>query len=251
MGLAGSSENEEDFQNLAAATQKLLIARGFPADGIVALTDHATRESILQALKPAPGDTAADEFWLVLYGHSGTSIGGIPAFQVSGPRLTADDLKTALDAIPDKEFVMIGTSNSGPFLPLLQSPRRMVVSATAGEGQSDQPRYPDKWVDAFTENPKASFAWIAARASALVDQEYTNDGLAQTESAEMADPVSGTILEPPFGWRRMTRICRAHRTSISSRPTRAQSGSTALPRMRPAAFSQRQRPRRIPTTALR
>jgi hypothetical protein len=199
MGLAGSSENEEDFQNLAAATQKLLIARGFPADGIVVMTDHATRDTILQALKPAPGDTAADEFWLVLYGHSGTSMGGVPAFQVSGPRLTADDLKTALDAIPDKEFVMIGTSNSGQFLPLLQSPRRMVVSATAGEGQSDQPRYPDKWVDAFTENPKASFAWIAARASALVDQEYTNDGLAQTESAEMADPVSGTILEPPFG----------------------------------------------------
>ena len=59
-GLAGSAENEEDFQNLAAATQKLLIARGFPADGIVALTDHATRDTILQALKPAPGDTAAD-----------------------------------------------------------------------------------------------------------------------------------------------------------------------------------------------
>jgi hypothetical protein len=199
VGLAGSSENEEDFNNLAASTKKLLITRGFPADGIVTMTDHATRNTILQALKPAPGDSAADEFWLVLYGHSGTSMGGIPAFQVSGPRLTAIDLKTALDAIPDKEFVVIGTSNSGAFLPLLQSPRRMVVSATAGEGQTDQPRFPDKWVDAFTEKPAAPFAWIAARASALVDNEYQNDGLAQMESAQLADPVTGTILEPPFG----------------------------------------------------
>jgi hypothetical protein len=199
VGLAGSSENEDDFQNLAAATKKLLVTRGFPADGIVVMSDHVTRDSILQALKPAPGDTETDEFWLVLYGHSGTSMGGVPAFQVSGPRLTATDLKTALDAIPARQFVMIGTSNSGAFLPLLQDPRRSVVSATAGEGQTDQPRYPDKWVDAFTENPKATFTWIAARAAALVDQEYQSDGLAQSESAQLADPVSGNILDPPFG----------------------------------------------------
>ena len=199
VGLAGSSENEEDFTSLAAGTKKLLITRGFPADGVVVIADHATRDVILQALKPQAGDSAKDEFWLVLYGHSGTSMGGIPAFQVSGPRLTATDMKTALDAMPDTEFVMIGTSNSGAFLPLLQSSRRMVVSATAGDAQTDQPRFPEKWVDAFTESPKAPFAWIAARASQLVDQEYQSDGLAQTESAQLSDPVSGNILDPPFG----------------------------------------------------
>ena len=72
--------------------------------------------------------SADDEFWLVLYGHGGRSQGGAPAFQVSGPRLTAPDLKTALDAIPARQqYVFIGTSNSGAFLPVLRSPRRTIA----------------------------------------------------------------------------------------------------------------------------
>jgi hypothetical protein len=198
-GLTGSSENSEDFAQLTADTKRLLVARGFPAAQIQVLDTKVTRDLILEALKPAPGDSSSDEFWLVLYGHSGISRGGIPAFQVSGPRLTAGDLKTALDALPSRQFVLIGTETSGGFLPILQSPRRTVVSATKGEGQSDQPRFPEKWVQAFSENPKAAFPWIAARAASLVDDEYKNSGLVQTESSRLADPVSGNILEPPFG----------------------------------------------------
>jgi hypothetical protein len=198
-GLTGSSEDSEEFAQLAADTKRLLIARGLPADQVRVLGTHVTRDLVLQSLQPAPGDTASDDFWLVLYGHSGLSRGGVPAFQVSGPRLTADDLKTALDSIPSRQFVLIGAESSGGFLPVLQSPRRTVVSATKEEGQSDQPRFPEKWVAAFAENPKAAFARIAARASALVDDEYRNSGLVQTESARLADPVTGNILEPPFG----------------------------------------------------
>ena len=198
-GLAGSAENEEDFPLLAAETKKLLIARGISPDQVQVLDTKVTRDMVLQDLKPEPADTASDQFWLVLFGHSGVSQGGVPAFQVSGPRLTATDIKTALDAIPSTQFVMIGTNSSGGFLPLLQNSRRTIVSATKEEGQDDQPRFPEKWVAALTENPAASFTWIAARASALVDEEYKNSGLAQTETARLADPVTGTILEPPFG----------------------------------------------------
>ena len=197
-GLSGSSENEEDFQQLATNTKQLLVARGFPADQVVVLTD-ATRDAILRALKPAANPGDGDEFWLVLFGHSGVSQGGVPAFQVHGPRFTATDMKSALDAMPGKQFVMIGTNSSGGFLPVLQDKRRTIVSATKEEGQYDQPRFPEQWVAAFGENPKAPFAWIAARASALVDQLYQNEGIVETETARLADPVTGTILEPPFG----------------------------------------------------
>jgi len=198
-GLSGSAENEEEFAQLAADTKRALIARGLAADQVQALGGRVTRDAVLQALKPAPTDAPGDEFWLVLYGDSGLSRGGVPAFQVSGPRLTALDLKTALDAIPSKQFVLIGTNNSGGFLPILQNARRTVVSATTGPGQSDLPRFPEKWAAALTQNPKAPFPWLAARAAALVDEEYKNSGLAQTESSRLADPVTGNILEPPFG----------------------------------------------------
>jgi hypothetical protein len=198
-GLAGSSENTEDFSQLTAGTKAALIARGFAADQITVLDQKVTRDAILQVLKPAPGDSAQDEYWLVLFGHAGLTHGDQPAFQVSGPRLTADDMKTALDAIPSKQFVMIGANSSGLFLPVLQDKRRIVVSATKAEGQDDQPRFPEKWVAAITENPKATFKWIAARASALVEEEYSNQNLVQAETARLADPDTGEILEPPFG----------------------------------------------------
>ena len=198
-GLSGSPENAEEFHKLATETQRLLVARGFAADDVVVMTDKPTRETILAKLDELKKLKPDDEFWLVLYGLSGMTQGDVPAFQVSGPRLTAEDLKKALDAIPAKQFVFIGTNESGLFLPALQNPRRTVVSATKGEGEPDQPRYPEEWIAAFGENPKASFTWMAARASELVQKEYEDSGIVQTEHARLADPVSGKILEAPFG----------------------------------------------------
>jgi len=196
-GLTGSSANSEEFNRLSLETKRLLVERGIPLENITLISGKTTREDILKALGEAR--TADEEFWLVLYGHGGRSQGGVPAFQVSGPRLTANDLKGALDAIPARQFVLIGTNDSGSFLPILKSPRRTVVSATKQEAETDQPRFPSAWIAAFAENPKAAFPWIAARASQLVSDGYQKASLAQTEHARLADPVTGTILEPPFG----------------------------------------------------
>jgi hypothetical protein len=198
-GLSGSSQNSEEFRRLSMETKRLLIERGLPANQIEILSGAPSREAVLDQLKKAADGSAEDEFWLVLFGHGGTSRNGVPAFQVSGPRLTAEDLKTALDAIPARQFVFIGTSASGPFLPVLKSPKRAALSATKSESEGDMPRFPGQWVTAFGENPKASFARIGARAAVLTDEEYQKTSLAQAEHARLADPVTGTILEPPFG----------------------------------------------------
>ncbi|WP_153811405.1 DUF3857 domain-containing protein [Terrimicrobium sacchariphilum] len=196
-GLSGSSANSEEFNRLSVETKRLLVERGIPLENITQLGDKASREDILKAL--ADAKVADDEFWLVLYGHSARSQGGIPAFQIRGPRLTANDLRSSLDAIPARQFILIGTNDSGSFLPILQSSQRSVVSATKMEAESEQPRFPAAWIEALSENPKASFPWIAARASQLVSEGYKNASLAQIEHARLADPVTGTILEPPFG----------------------------------------------------
>ncbi len=197
-GLSGSSENSENFARLALETKRLLVERGIPLENITVIGGKSSsRDEILKALDEAK--TADEEFWLVLYGHAGRSQGNVPAFQVTGPRLTVNDLKSALDAIPARQFVVIGTSDSGSFLPVLQSSRRSVVSATKMEAETDQPWFPAAWVEAFAENPKASFPWLAAKASKMVSDRYQNTSMAQLEHARLADPVTGTILEPPFG----------------------------------------------------
>lgn len=198
-GIAGNSANAEEFQRLALETKRLLAERGIPANRIELLTGKVSRDQILEKLRAAADTPESDEFWLVLYGHSGKSQGGVPAFQVSGPRLTAKDIQETLDAIPARQTVFIATSESGAFLPLLQNPKRTVISATKGGGESDQPRFPAHWIEALAENPKASIAWTAARAAELTSQEYTHSSLAQIEHARLADPATGKILEPPFG----------------------------------------------------
>ena len=140
-GLSGTSANTEEFQRLSGETKRLLAERGIPLENVQTLGGKVTRETILQKLSAAAANCSAeDEFWLVLYGHGGRSQGGAPAFQVTGPRLTALDLKAALEAIPARQFVFIGTSDSGAFLPVLQSPRRAALSATRAEGEDGQPR---------------------------------------------------------------------------------------------------------------
>ena len=198
-GLSGSSQNTEEFERLAAETKRVLSERGIPTEQIGVLGGKVTREAVLQKLQAAATGSADDEFWLVLYGHGGKSQGGEPAFQISGPRLTAKDLKSALDAIPARQFVFIGTGGSGAFLPPLQNARRTVLSATKSDGEGDLPRFPAEWVRAFSENPKAAFPAVAARAAELTGEKYQKENLAQGEHARLADPVTGSILEPPFG----------------------------------------------------
>jgi hypothetical protein len=108
-------------------------------------------------------------------------------------------LKTALDALPGRQNIFIGTGNAGGFLPGLQNARRMVLAATRAEGEPDQPRFLPAWVKAFADQPQAPFAEIAARAAAAVDAFYANSNLAQSEHSQLADPVTGKILDAPFG----------------------------------------------------
>lgn len=198
-GLAGSPENAAEFDRIALETKRLLIERGFPSDKIELLNENVSRTAILDQLKQAKATGADDEFWLVLIGIGGRTQGDMPAFQVRGPRLTAGDLKDALDAILARQFVFLAASDSGGFLPILKDSRRTVLSATTESGEEDWPRYPGAWLEAFAENPKASIVRIAARAAALVGAEYVTNSLAQVEHSRLADPVTGTILEPPFG----------------------------------------------------
>ncbi|MDQ3624674.1 MAG: hypothetical protein M3463_19675, partial [Verrucomicrobiota bacterium] len=170
VGLAGDETDAEHFKTLAERTAKLLTARGIAAERVAVLSSRpdgkVTRERIMAALRAtAARIKAEDEFWLVLYGHAGRSSSGSPAFQVSGPRLTAEDLQETLQAITARRNVFIATEKSGTFLPFLADANCTALAATAEAGEVSQPRFPEHWVEALAENPKASLAALAARAA--------------------------------------------------------------------------------------
>ncbi len=193
-----ASDAPEPVEALAVQTKNNLIARGWDADHVKILSGGVTRGQILQLLRRFAG-SSRDEFWLVLLGQCGKTQGDVPAFQVAGPRLTAPDLKVALDAIPGRQFVFIGTGNAGGFLPELSGTNRTVLAATLAEGEPDQPRFLPAWVKEFTATPKAPPAEIAARAAADVGEQYKQGNMAQSEHAQLADPATGKVLDAPFG----------------------------------------------------
>ena len=193
-----ATDAPEPIEALAAKTKAALVARGFDGNRVDVLSGKVTRDQVLQKLHDF-AQAGPREFWLVLLGQSGKAQGDVPAFQVSGPRLTVIDLKSALDTVPGQQFVFIGTGSSGGFLPGLRDQRRTVLAATHAEGEPDQPRFLPAWVKEFDANSKAAFAEIAARAAADVSDEYKQGNLAQSEHAQLSNPASGEILDAPFG----------------------------------------------------
>ena len=203
IGTTGGPSVAADLTTVAQNIHDGLVQRGFAPDAIEVLKtltpgDKVTADRVLQSLKKRQILTAKDEFWLILLGFSAPNEEGAPAFQVAGPRLSATDLKSALDAIPAKQFVLIGTSDSGGFVPILLSKNRSVLSATRDQGEIDLPRFPDGWAAALKENPRAGWTELAARAAALTEKEYADNNLAYGEHAQLGDPDTGTVREAPF-----------------------------------------------------
>ncbi|MCE0521987.1 MAG: DUF3857 domain-containing transglutaminase family protein [Methylacidiphilales bacterium] len=204
IGTTGDPTISSDLLHVAQTIQGGLVQRGFAPDAIEILGaptagEKITGDQVLASLKKRQTLAATDEFWLVLLGFSGRSAEGAMAFQVTGPRLTVAELKPALDAIPARQFVFVGTSDSGGYVAALLQANRNVLSATKEEGEIDLPRFPEAWAAALKENPQAGWKEIAARAAAIIKQTYVTDNLAQGEHARLGDPETGQVLEPPFG----------------------------------------------------
>jgi transglutaminase-like putative cysteine protease len=198
VGLAAGETQAERLQSHAQTLREGFLARGLPASAITVLGasgERVRRDAVLAALKSSSAD---DETWLVLLGTSAAR-GGEPSFQVSGPRLSATDLTTAVKALPSPTFVVVATPASGGFLPpLLALPGVEAVAATADSGEINEPRFAEAWAESLVATPKASFAELADSAAKRVDTFYASESLAQGEHARLIDRTTGRIIEAPF-----------------------------------------------------
>jgi transglutaminase-like putative cysteine protease len=197
--VTGISANETQAARLAAiaaTARQGLLARGFADASILTLAPvpgaPLRRDAVLAALAPAAD---ASETWLVLLGTSAPARDGQPAFQLSGPRLTATDLASAVAALPGKKFVVVATSASGGFLPsLLALPDVEAVAATAENGEINEPRFAEFWAEALVGRPDAPFPALAAEAATRVAAFYTSQSLAQGENARLIDRAANRII---------------------------------------------------------
>ncbi|MCS7042215.1 MAG: hypothetical protein NZR01_05435 [Bryobacteraceae bacterium] len=187
-GLGGEPEYEQRFQALAREAARL--TGGEALSGPQA-TRTAIRDKIAQL---AAGLSPDDTLTLVLIGH-GTWDGENYRFNIPGPDVTGEELRSWLDPLPCRQVLVLATSASGAALKLLAHPRRAVLAATRSGNEKNAVVFPRYWVEALrdpaadTDKNEAVSALEAFRYATQKTAAFfeTQKRLA-TEHAAMEDP---------------------------------------------------------------
>ena len=128
-GLGGEAEYEQRFTGWASDLTKLFKAE--PGAKVETLAGKdATKVNIEAKMRAIAQESKADdEFVLLLIGH-GSSDEQDYKFNIPGPDISAKEIGALLDKIPARQAVIDMTSSSGGIIPILQKPKRVLVTAT-------------------------------------------------------------------------------------------------------------------------
>jgi hypothetical protein len=209
-----------------------------------ASSDDRTRLLSLLAEEAA---MPAGELWLVFIGH-GTYDGKTAKFNLRGPDLSAEDLAAALKICRRPLAVIQCASASGPFLPALSAPGRVIITATRSGYEVNFARFGGYLARAVSDpgadldhDGQVTLLEAFLLASRQVDQFYREQGRLMTEHALLDD--NGDGLGTPPEWFRGVRAVKTPEKGKSADGVRAHQmilargpGEQALP---PAARARR------------
>jgi hypothetical protein len=147
-GLGGEPEYEQRFAGWASDLDKTFKSE--PASQVTTLSGaQATRAAIQTRLGELAKQTKADDHLvLLLIGH-GSFDESDYKFNIPGPDITATELASLLDKIPAQQVVIDMTSASGGALPILQKPKRIVITATKAGTEKNATVFPRYFIEAL------------------------------------------------------------------------------------------------------
>ncbi|HUD45248.1 MAG TPA: hypothetical protein VMR33_00375 [Candidatus Baltobacteraceae bacterium] len=205
IGAPGEPEYAEKFSAWAALWEQA-AARGGLQTRVVGQDAPSAEDDRARLLKILADEISrpAGELWLVFIGH-GTYDGRSAKFNLRGPDISADDLAAALKSCRRPLAVVQCASASGPFLPALSGPDRVIITATRS-GYEDNATHFGGYLAADIASPSAdldkdgqtSLLEAFLLASRQVQQYYKDQGLLLTEHALLDD--NGDGLGTPPDW---------------------------------------------------
>jgi hypothetical protein len=130
VGAPGEPEYARQFSAAADLWQQAAAKGGLRTTviGLEPVSAENDRSRLLRILAEEVSRDAG-ELWLVFIGH-GTFDGRSAKFNLRGPDISAADLAAALKPCGRPLAVIQCASASGPFLPALSAPGRVIVTAT-------------------------------------------------------------------------------------------------------------------------
>jgi len=211
VGLGGDAEYRQTFHGwasdlISAAQGRLgvdgdhVVYLGERPDDAPDLMDGRSTVEQLETSLEAMAQAAApgDRVLIFLIGH-GTGQGEEVEFNLPGPDLTPGALDRMLDRFQDRTVAVVNAaSSSGPFLPVLSGPNRLVLTATRSAQERNETQFGRFFVDALTQDGsdldkdgRVSLAEAFQYARREVDRYYESQNLLATEHAQLDDNGDG------------------------------------------------------------
>ncbi|MCA9260509.1 MAG: hypothetical protein KDA61_14955 [Planctomycetales bacterium] len=205
VGAAGEAAFGERFERWAAALEQvcdvaqIACSRVGPDDvdaepGEVS-SDTRTQKDRLE--KTLLQTNPQERLWLVLFGH-GTFDGKTARFNLKGPDLSAEELDRWLDSKSCDVAVINCASASGPFIPAVAGPNRVVIAATNSGYELNFARFGEAFASAWTaeeadgdKDHEISLLEAFLYASRRTSESYREDGALATEHALLDDNGDG------------------------------------------------------------
>ncbi len=201
VGAGGTPQFEISFYQWSERWEAAAKQAGIPAtiigrhrgEGKIEVADYDR----LRAAIEKENDDSNRDLWIVLIGH-GTFDRRVAKFNLRGPDVSADELKNWLASVRRPTAIINCASASGPFVPILSAPNRIVVTSTKSGTEINFSRFGDHLSQAIND-PSADLdkddqtsLWEAyLMASRRTAEYYDNDGRVATEHALLDDNGDG------------------------------------------------------------
>lgn len=153
-GAAGADEFGEQFASWAATWRTVAEQLNLRVHMIGPDSDGVPNRAQLQQRLQASATESQQRLWLVMIGH-GTYLRGQAKFNLTGPDVSAEELNEWLKPLQQRPVAIINcASASGPFLPLLSGPNRIVVTSTQSGDEFNFARF-GKYLAAAIESKES------------------------------------------------------------------------------------------------
>lgn len=213
VGAPGQPRFESGFKAAAESWKEACAKAG--AEIVVVGLEEAERgtekESVFQWIDNLDA-TAAMPAWIVYLGH-GTYNGRNAHLNLRGPDISASELADRLPHL-DRTLIFIhGGSASGPFLPTVSGPNRIVISATRSGEEINYARFGEVFAQMvgsssgdMDRDGQTSLLEAFLSAHHAVDTFYKEAGRLASEHPLIDD--NGDMLGTPPDWFRGTRVIK-------------------------------------------
>ena len=201
VGAGGTPQFEISFYQWSERWEAAAKQAGIPAtiigrhrgEGKIEVADYDR----LRAAIEKENDDSNRDLWIVLIGH-GTFDRRVAKFNLRGPDVSADELKNWLAPVRRPTAIINCASASGPFIPILSAPNRIVVTSTKSGTEINFSRFGDHLSQAINDlsadldKDDQTSLWEAfLMASRRTAEYYDNDGRVATEHALLDDNGDG------------------------------------------------------------